>query len=147
MHRYWPCLWAMLFIFLLPFRASDCVHNFLPIFIVCLVVYFAVHNLCQGSSLFLSLSLTHTLSLCCCSCFPNSIPSQPGSPGSSYALLSSLVVSPFFFFFLHFLRLSSVSTELVSVPSWSPIRVWGPSPAPSARRKCITFEMFVKWRP
>lgn len=100
-------LFAMLFIFPLPFRASDCVHNFLPIFIVCLVVYFAVHNLCLGSST----PLSAPLYLCSCSClfvlcrFPNSTPASWFS-SSSYALLSSLWRRHF----LRFLRLSSVST-------------------------------------
>lgn len=138
-------LFAMLFIFPLPFRASDCVHNFLPIFIVCLVVYFAVHNLCLGSST----PLSAPLYLCSCSClfvlcrFPNSTPASWFS-SSSYALLSSLWRRHF----LRFLRLSSVST-LGSGPGARVLAaaLLVPGPGPSARRKCITFEMFVKWRP
>lgn len=47
--EYYSCIWFPSSpTFLLPFHAFDCVHNFLPIFIMCLVVYFAVHNLCPS---------------------------------------------------------------------------------------------------
>lgn len=136
-------LLALLFIFLLPFRASDCVHNFLSIFIVCLVVYFAVHNLCLDSSTRLSppLSLSSRSCLFVLCRFPNSTPAWSFS-SSSYALLSSLWRRHF----LRFLRLSSVST-LGSGPGARVLALLVPGPGPSARRKCITFEMFVKWRP
>lgn len=76
-------LFAMLFIFPLPFRASDCVHNFLPIFIVCLVVYFAVHNLCLGSSTPippLSLILSAPAAACLCCADSRILPLPVGSP-------------------------------------------------------------------
>lgn len=91
-------LCAMLFIFLLPFRASDCVHNFLPIFIVCLAVYFAVHNLCLGFSFSFDISLSLSQMLLACA---EQLPefSAPTPPVVGWLLLRSFVislVSPFF---------------------------------------------------
>lgn len=119
-------LFAMLFIFPLPFRASDCVHNFLPIFIVCLVVYFAVHNLCLGSTT----PLSAPLSLCSCSClfvlcrFPKFYPCQL----VLQLLLRSFVISlasPFFAlpapeFCLH---IGIRARSSISGHCWSPVRV------------------------
>lgn len=101
-------LCAMLFIFLLPFRASDCVHNFLPIFIVCLAVYFAVHNLCLGFSFSfdISLSLPDAASLCWAASrilCPYAA-RRWLAPPTLFCHLSGVAI------FLRFLRLSSVST-------------------------------------
>lgn len=108
-----------------PFCASDCVHNFLPIFIVCLVVYFAVHNLCLSASAAFSSFSPHQL------------------PCSRPMLFCHLRRRHF----LRFLSLNGVSLRS-GIPGFRP---W---PVARARVQCpvrpaemYLHQMFVKWRP
>lgn len=104
-------LFAMLFIFPLPFRASDCLHNFLPIFIVCLVVYFAVHNLCLGSSTPRSPPLSFSAPAAACLCCADSriLPLPVGSPAP-----------PTLFCHLSGVAIFCASCAWVLSPHWDP---------------------------